>query len=403
MGEPTPPETGRPRWGVAAILTGGHFTSDFYALYLSALLPTLAARFGLTKAVAALLAATFSASASLSQPFAGLLGDRIHRHAAVVVSVVMSAVFLSLLATPDSLAVVVVLLILGGLGVSMFHPNAGVLVRKAAGPRAGTAMALFVAGGMAGVFAGPMFVKTFCAATGRLWLLPWSMALGLIVALATALTPIREPKTPAARPRLRHLFRRAHLPVYLLLAVGVGRAMSQIAFNNFLLFHAEDQGWSEQVGGLLLGGFLGAAALGAFAGGLLSDRVGRRPVIIASGLLGGAILFVAPQSHLAVAAGAAIVGGFCMGAGTPVCVVMAQELAPDHAGTMTGLMAGFAWGVGAFLVPIIGAVIDHHGTAVGLKAAAAILLAAGLLALALRETVHRANPLSAPLPPPPAE
>ena len=39
----------------------------------------------------------------------------------------------------------------------------------------------------------------------------------------------------------------------------------------------------------------------------------------------------------------------------PVNVVMAQELVPSHAGTVSALMMGFAWGAaGIIFVPLIG-------------------------------------------------
>ena len=44
----------------------------------------------------------------------------------------------------------------------------------------------------------------------------------------------------------------------------------------------------------------------------------------------------------------------------PVNVVMAQDLAPQHAGTVSSLMQGFAWGIaGMIFIPLIGFLSDR--------------------------------------------
>ena len=52
-------------------------------------------------------------------------------------------------------------------------------------------------------------------------------------------------------------------------------------------------------------------------------------------------------------------GGFLLLFTIPVNVVMAQELAPGQAGTISALMMGFAWGMaGLIFIPLVGYVSD---------------------------------------------
>jgi MFS transporter, FSR family, fosmidomycin resistance protein len=63
------------------------------------------------------------------------------------------------------------------------------------------------------------------------------------------------------------------------------------------------------------------------------------------------------------------VGGFFLQSTLPVNVVFGQALAPVSAATVSSLMMGFAWGMGGFSVPIVGAIADRYGiepTLVGL-------------------------------------
>jgi len=397
MSEPSTLPT-RSRWGIIGVLSAGHFFNDFYALYLAALLPTLADRFGLSGTGKGLLAAVFAVSASLSQPFMGWLGDRIRRHAAIVVGMAVAAVLLSLLAHAPSVWLVVLLLAGGGIGVSVFHPNSGVLVRNASARRS-LAMAVFITCGGLGVFAGPVFVR-WCADEGHLWLLPWSMAAGLMMAAVIWATPLRASSRRTRPPRFRDLFRRAHAPLYLLLVVGILRALTYGTFCNFLLFHARGWGWPAVDQRLMFGAFLLSAAAGGIGGGLIADRVGRRRVIAFTSLAAGVLLVQAPQVEPGATAVWLILGGLALGAATPVCVVMAQDMAPAHAAAATGVMAGFAWGIGGLLLPAIGAIEDAAGPTMVLLLGALATAAAGLLALALKEPPHRREPLDAEALPP---
>jgi FSR family fosmidomycin resistance protein-like MFS transporter len=54
-----------------------------------------------------------------------------------------------------------------------------------------------------------------------------------------------------------------------------------------------------------------------------------------------------------------ILGGFILLFTIPVNVVMAQELAPSQAGTVSALMMGFAWGMaGVIFIPLVGFAAD---------------------------------------------
>ena len=60
-------------------------------------------------------------------------------------------------------------------------------------------------------------------------------------------------------------------------------------------------------------------------------------------------------------------GGLTLLFTIPVNVVMAQELVPTQAGTVSALMMGFAWGAaGMIFIPLTGWVSDHYGMQIAL-------------------------------------
>lgn len=68
--------------GLAAVLAVAHFLGDSMNSILSALLPTLQERFGLSATTLALLIGKIWFSSSLTQPLFGALADRVGRRVA---------------------------------------------------------------------------------------------------------------------------------------------------------------------------------------------------------------------------------------------------------------------------------------------------------------------------------
>jgi FSR family fosmidomycin resistance protein-like MFS transporter len=141
---------------------------------------------------------------------------------------------------------------------------------------------------------------------------------------------------------------------------------------------ADDLVYSSRVLFVILFG----QAIGTFLGGVVSDRVGRRPIIIATmvALVPQVYLFhsLSGPGLLVVAAST----GITMGATIPVTLVAAQELLPRNVGVASGLMMGFAFGLGGVGVAGIGALADQ----VGLGAALSLLTIAPLLGAVVAAT-----------------
>src|SRR5512145_1582642 len=74
-----------------------HTVSDAVTNMLSALLPTIQSRFGLTETVLALLVATLSFSALVTQPLFGALADRFGHRRIAAFGVIFNAMLFSLI------------------------------------------------------------------------------------------------------------------------------------------------------------------------------------------------------------------------------------------------------------------------------------------------------------------
>jgi FSR family fosmidomycin resistance protein-like MFS transporter len=181
-------------------------------------------------------------------------------------------------------------------------------------------------------------------------------------------------------------------PIGLALLTGTVavRAGVQIAATTFMAFLLEERltGTSldpTEVAGYSLAIYLLATAVAGPIGGHLSDRFGRRSVMIASlalapivfqlalGLSGWALVF-------ALAA-----GGFVLMLPHPANVVMAAEYMPRSAGVAASMITGLAWALGQFLSWPLGMLAERVGIESALSVIFWLPLAGIFLVLPLKD------------------
>jgi DHA1 family tetracycline resistance protein-like MFS transporter len=159
-----------------------------------------------------------------------------------------------------------------------------------------------------------------------------------------------------------------------------------------LPFYAETFGATPFVIGLLFASFSVSQLFAAPLLGGLSDRYGRRPVLIFS-LIGTVLSFVmlAVAQSLAMLFAARIVDGLSGGNITTARAYIADVTAEEDRARAFGIL-GAAFGLGFIVGPALGAAFSHISYTAPIWAAAAITLVATALAwFWLPETVHKAQ------------
>jgi DHA1 family tetracycline resistance protein-like MFS transporter len=159
-----------------------------------------------------------------------------------------------------------------------------------------------------------------------------------------------------------------------------------------LPFYAQTFGASPLVIGLLFASFSVSQLIAAPLLGDVSDRWGRRPVLIFS-LLGTVVSFVmlALAQSLAMLFAARIVDGLSGGNITTARAYIADITTEENRAKAFGVL-GAAFGLGFIIGPGLGAALSHISYTAPIWAAAAITVVATALAYFwLPETVHRAH------------
>ncbi len=347
--------TKKNRWTLT-LLCAAHFISDAYSSQIYPLLPLLGEKLALSTAQVFWLAPLYAITSSILQPLYGIISDRYARRFFAVFAPTITAIFVSLIGLAPSYGMLIVILIGGGFGIGSFHPQGAAIASKASGDRRRIGMAVFSAVGTLGFAFGPFFITRFVSAFG-LEKAHYTMFAGILISMVLYKfcpplereahhTPVTESNTKP-QSHLLIALRAAWKPLLMLYLITVIRSGLQMTTNNYLPFMLKEQGYGLNQIGNAITIFLMAGGIGGLIGGILAEKFSGRFVTLASGILAAPLMIGAFMTTGTVSLIFLALGGFVLLSTIPVNVAMAQELAPGQTSTVSALMMGAAWGVGA--------------------------------------------------------
>jgi FSR family fosmidomycin resistance protein-like MFS transporter len=361
-----------------SLMSGAHFVHDSYPAFVGVLLPLLIPKLGLTLVEAGLLASGVRWTTAL-QPILGFVADRTDARYWVIVAPATTALFISLIGIAPSFLAVFVLLLLAGVSHAAFHPAAAAVATRASGRRWGKGTSYFMTGGELGRALGPLFIAAVLTAVGLEW--SWiALVPGVLFSILLYSRLHRSAGIVFNHPpgNMRQAFSRLRRPIVSLSTAIVLRSVANVGIVTFLPTLLTSRGSDLFYAGIAIAAYEVGGTAGAFVGGTLSDRVGRRAVLAMS-LVGGL-----PTLGLAVVLGPGLVqlsvltvAGFGLLSAMPVQLVLMHELLPQNRSAATGItyfMATFG-AIGSMVA--VGAI----GDAVGLDVGLLVTIAVGGLAL----------------------
>jgi FSR family fosmidomycin resistance protein-like MFS transporter len=362
-----------PSFGKIACLVLGHFVTDLYPAFLAPLLPLLIDKFQISLTSASLLAMVLALSMSLTQPLFGFLFDKLDGRRIMIFGPAIGGLSMSLIGLAPDYSSLIVLLILGGLGIASYHPEAAALTASLTGQRRTWGMSIFMLGGNLGFSLGPFLILAVVMGLGMKWSLLASLpAIGMSWLLHRTVLSPEKASTIHSRPiiEIESSLNRRALKFGVLLSIVVLRVTTVLSLTTFLPMIQKLRGFSLIAAGSSITVFMACGALGGVVGGFLADRVGRRAVIVTSFILviPALLAFLYWKGSMSFFILAFLV--FLIYLGEPSCIVLAQEMVPQQARTASGLIMGMAWGLAGWGVLGTGAMAD----AVGIEGALRYLL-----------------------------
>jgi FSR family fosmidomycin resistance protein-like MFS transporter len=269
----------------AMYLALGHFVIDLYAAFLPPLLPLLIDKFQISFTSASLLATILTLFASLTQPVFGFLFDKLGGWKMITWGPVVAGLGLSSLGLAPHYSVLILLLILGGLGLASFHPEAAALTTSLSDQRRTMGISIFMLGGNLGYSLGPFLILVFVINLGLGWSFFASFpALGTAWVLHRyALLGEKAPKIHSlSNIKIESSLNRRVLGFGTSLSLVVLRVTTILSLVTFLPVVQKLRGFSLIAAGGSMTVFIACGAFGGLIGGYLADRVGRRKTILAS-------------------------------------------------------------------------------------------------------------------------
>ena len=361
--------------GRVAAVAAVHAVHDTYTGFLPPLLPAFIENLLLSRTEAGLLS-VFMQGPSLLQPFIGHLADRVSLRYVLVLAPAVTTSLMSLLGVAPGYGVLALLLTLVGLSSAALHAVAPVIAGGLSGAKLGRGMSFWMVGGELGRTLGPLVVVT---AVGILGLrgMPWLMVLGLAASLGLFVllrdVPDYRPNGAEALPWGAALRRMAPILAPLLVLIGA-RALVLMAVTTFLPTFLTEEGAGLWLAGAALSLLQGAGVVGALVGGSLSDRLGRRTILICSGVLTPLLLFAFLASGGWGQFPLLLLLGFVLLSTTPALMAMVQEGYPESRALANGIYMAMGFVGQSVAVMAVGAMGDALGLRPAFMVSGAIML-----------------------------
>ncbi len=348
--------------GRISTIAGGHAVHDTFTAFLPPLLPRFIENLALTNMAAGLLSA-FLQLPSLLQPFIGHLADRTALRWIVVSAPAVTATAMSLLGWAPTYAVLAMLLLVAGLSVASFHATAPVAIGYLSGRRLGRGMGFWMVGGELGRTLGPLVVVSALAVVSlrsMAFLALFGVATSVILHFRLRDVPLRS--RGDSEPVHWKTAVQAMRGVMLLLAGLVAlRSMMMMATTIFLPVFLTEEGNNLWMAGAALSIVEGAGVVGAFGGGWISDRVGRRAVLAFSHVAApiALLLFMAADGWVRIALLPVV--GLTLLAIQPALMALVQEQFPDSRALANGVYLSINFAIRSVAAVVYGAASDAFG------------------------------------------
>ncbi len=344
-----------------------HLLNDAIQALIPAIYPLLKESFNLNFAQIGLITLTFQMVGSVLQPVVGWYTDKYPRPYSLVFGMAVTWCGLILLALAPNYAAVLLAAGMVGLGSAVFHPESSRMARLASGGRHGFAQSIFQVGGNAGTALGPLLAAWIIVPYGQRHILWFSvLALAGMVIMRNVGRWYQQHLTDAVRRGARpsgslEAVSRATVVISLciLLLLMFSKFFYLAMMTNYYTFYLMHRfGVSVQQSQLYLFLFLGAGAVGTFAGGPIGDRIGRKQVIWLSILGIAPFALILPYAGLFWTAILSVVTGAVMASAFPAILVYATELLPGKVGLIAGLFFGLAFGLAGIGSAVLGKLAD---------------------------------------------
>ncbi|HIA64360.1 MAG TPA: MFS transporter [Planctomycetaceae bacterium] len=351
---------------ILLLLCLAHFTVDIIATTILPLLPSMEDQMGLQREGFLYGYIIWRITDTCGQMVFGFLGDRYRIRFIIWAGPLLAFLCFSVIGYVESPAVMVTLLVLGGIGIAAFHPECAATAGNLSPDNRSRFMAMFALSGYLGQSIGPLYAGSISDALtlqGLTWNFAWGLPILLIVTLGLRRTHTKL-ETQIAAPVKTSPLPPAPLPkreLCLLFTSGIFRVMPALGIPIVLSYLLADSGFSDMDKGAVASFFMAGLGIGGISCALGIGRNHQRLILWLPPLLATipviAIGAVDMQPWIRLTNGLslgpihilALTIGVLQGIAMPVFISFAQQLMPDRQRLASSLTMGVTWGTATLI------------------------------------------------------
>ena len=339
---------------------GGHFINDIYTGFLNPIMPFIAEQVKISMPVATIILSCSHIFSSLLQPFFGFFADNMRKRALIFWGLIFTSVFISFAPASQNIFNMVLFIMLGSLGSSLFHPQSLGLISKFSKSDVVRNMGIFIACGTLGYSMGPLFSSAISQYFG-LNKMPFLALLGVVWAIIMfCMVPkFSNEKTP--KPNIN--FAKAvkdilsNRKLNILNVIAMLKSLMTTSCSILLPFLWKSQGYSKFQIGLALFYFIFLGGIASLLSPKFEHKIGTANVFYFSMITTFPlmILFMFTYKSMPVLSFVIFaVMGFVTMFATPITMNLAQNIIPEYKSIIGGFINGFSWGVVAIIMSVVG-------------------------------------------------
>jgi len=378
---------------VVLLFVAAHTMHHIVSAMLTPLLPFIRDEFTLDYTQVGVLASAYNLAYGLSQLPAGWLADRLGPRVVLTVGVAGVALAGLLIGISPTYLLLAVCLVLMGIAGGGYHPSASPLVSAAVETKdRGKALGVHQIGGSISFFVAPLIAAGLAAALG------WRGSF-LAISIPTLIFGIvffmllgrmgyaKKPKAKVstgevkAPPKPGQTCRLASV-----LTIGITSMVLLYSTQSFIPLYLVDhfnisKGAAAAMLALCVSGGLWAGPLG----GYLSDRVGKLPVIVAAGIIGGPAIYLLNVVPFGWTFSAVLILiGMAQYLSMPVVeAYVLSNVSESKRSTVLGFYYLGSRGGPGLIAPAIGYLIDHYKFAISFNIVAIAIIGVTLAGAAI--------------------
>jgi len=340
-------------------ISSGHFVHDIYSSFLAPLLPLIIEKLSISLTLAGSLTACLQLPAILT-PLIGHLADKYNLRYLVILAPALTATAMSAMGVAPTYITLVLLLILAGISVAFFHAPAPAMVGQISGKRVGKGMGWFMGGGELARTVGPI-VAVWAVSTWtfegmfRVVVIGWTMSVILFWRLRDI--PVSAHKL-ASRHSILTKLRSLFLPLFIIIFF---RIFMVVCMTTYLPTYLNQKGSSLYLAGAALSILELAGVAGALLGGTLSDRFGRKSLLIVVTILAPLLMiaFLNVSGWLLVPL--LLSYGFVSISPGPVFLALIQDHFPENRAVSNGFYISMMFLLTSLAMLLVGLAGDIFG------------------------------------------